>query len=113
VAPIGRLSENIPDVVQLGFHFCFGTFGGWPVFAPADLTRTIELVNAAVASVPRRVDWIHIPTLDTLNEAFYAPLANLDVKGARVYSGGDISVSRFCGRKGLIADRAWCRPRRP
>jgi hypothetical protein len=87
VAPIGRLSENIPDVVQLGFHFCFGTFGGWPAFAPADLGRTVELINAAVASSGRRVDWVHIPTLDTLNEAFYAPLANLDVKGARIYLG--------------------------
>ena len=87
VAPIGRLSENIPDVVQLGFHFCFGTFGGWPAFAPDDLGRTVELVNAAVARAGRRVDWVHIPTLDTLKEAFYAPLADLDVKGARVYLG--------------------------
>jgi len=87
VAPIGRLSQNIPDVVQLGFHFCFGTFGGWPAFAPDDLGRTVELANAAVASTGRRVDWVHIPTLDTVNEAFYAPLANLEVKGARVYLG--------------------------
>jgi hypothetical protein len=87
VAPIGRLSENIPDVVQLGFHFCFGTFGGWPAFAPDDLGRTVELINAAVVSTRRRVDWVHIPTLDTLNEAFYAPLANLDAKGARIYLG--------------------------
>ena len=87
VAPIGRLSENIPDVVQLGFHFCFGTFGGWPAFAPDDLGRTVELVNAAVARTARRVDWVHIPTLDTQNEAFYAPLANLDAKGARIYLG--------------------------
>jgi hypothetical protein len=87
VAPIGRLSENIPDVVQLGFHFCFGTFGGWPAFAPDDLGRTVELVNAAVARTGRRVDWVHIPTLDTLNEAFYAPLANLEAKGARIYLG--------------------------
>jgi hypothetical protein len=87
VAPIGRLSENIPDVVQLGFHFCFGTFGGWPAFAPDDLGRTVELINAAVVSTGRRVDWVHIPTLDTLNKAFYAPLANLDAKGARIYLG--------------------------
>jgi hypothetical protein len=87
VAPIGRLSENIPDVVQLGFHFCFGTFGGWPAFAPDDLARTVALVNAAVARARRRVDWVHIPMLDTLNEAFYAPLADLDVGGARVYLG--------------------------
>ena len=65
----------------------FGTFGGWPAFAPADLGRTVELINAAVASTGRRVDWVHIPTLDTLNEAFYAPLENLDVKGARIYLG--------------------------
>jgi hypothetical protein len=87
VAPIGRLSENIPAAVQLGFHFCFGTFGGWPAFAPDDLGRTVELVNAAVVASRRRVDWVHIPTLDTINEAFYAPLANLDAKGARVYLG--------------------------
>jgi hypothetical protein len=87
VAPIGRLSENIPDVVQLGFHFCFGTFGGWPAFAPNDLGRTVELVNAVVARTGRRVDWVHIPTLDTQSEAFYAPLANLDVQGARIYLG--------------------------
>ena len=87
VAPIGRLSGNIPDVVQLGFHFCFGTFGGWPAFAPDDLAHTVALINAAVARAGRRVDWVHIPTLDTLNEAFYAPLADLDVGEARVYLG--------------------------
>jgi hypothetical protein len=87
VAPIGRLSENIPDVVQLGFHFCFGTFGGWPAFAPDDLGRTVELINSAVARTGRRVDWVHIPTLDRADEAFYAPLADLDVQGARVYLG--------------------------
>ena len=87
VAPIGRLSQDIPDVVRLGFHFCFGTFGGWPAFTPADLGRTVELANAAVASTRRRVDWVHIPTLDTVDETFYAPLANLDVHGARVYLG--------------------------
>jgi len=28
VAPVGRLSKKLPDKVALGFHFCFGTFGG-------------------------------------------------------------------------------------
>jgi hypothetical protein len=87
VLPIGRLSENIPDAVQLGFHFCFGTFGGWPAFSPPDLGHTVRLVNAVVAGARRRVDWVHIPTLDTVDEAFYAPLAGLDVKHTRVYLG--------------------------
>ena len=29
VAPIRRLSAILPSDVALGFHFCFGTFGGW------------------------------------------------------------------------------------
>jgi hypothetical protein len=85
--PIGRLSKVIPKDVQLGFHFCFGTFGGWPAFAPDDLARPVELINAAVVSAGRRVDWVHIPTLDRVDEKFYAPLRQLDAGGARVYLG--------------------------
>jgi hypothetical protein len=95
VAPIGRLSRQIPDKVALGFHFCFGTFGGWPRFAPQDLGRTVELANAAVDSAGRRVDWVHIPALDRSDDAFYAPLSKLDAKGARVYLGLIHSMESF------------------
>jgi hypothetical protein len=87
LGPIGRLSKLVPPDVALGFHFCFGTFGGWPAFAPDDLGRAVDLANAAVAGAGRRVDWVHIPTLDTVAESFYAPLARLDPGGARVYLG--------------------------
>jgi hypothetical protein len=79
-------------------RFCFGAFGGWPAFAPADLKRTVELINTAVAGVRRRVDWVHIPTLDTSDQAFYAPLANLDAKGARVYLGAIHNMSTLKAR---------------
>ena len=95
VAPVERLSKKIPSDVALGFHFCFGTFGGWPRFAPNDLGRAVELVNAAVAATGRRVDWVHIPTLDRTDDAFYAPLAKLDPKGARVYVGMIHSMPTF------------------
>jgi hypothetical protein len=87
VAPIARLSARVPPQVAVGFHFCFGTFGGWPSFSPKDLGPTVGLANACVAAVGRRVDWVHIPTLDTTAEAFYAPLAKLQPAGARVYLG--------------------------
>ncbi len=98
VAPIGRLSRDIPDAVLLGFHFCFGTFGGWPAFAPTDLGRAVELANASVVATGRRVDWVHIPTLDTAEPAFYAPLANLDPKGARVYLGAIHNMTSLAER---------------
>ena len=87
IAAIERMSKNIPAAVQLGFHFCFGTFGGWPAFAPASLDRAVELANRSVEAARRKVDWVHVPTLDTVDEKFYAPLADLDAKGARVYLG--------------------------
>ena len=87
VAPVARLTQKMPTDVALGFHFCFGTFGGWPAFTPKDLGATVDLANACVAAAGRRVDWVHIPTLDTVDEAFYAPLARLDARGARVFLG--------------------------
>jgi hypothetical protein len=87
VPPIGRLSNIIPKDVALGFHFCFGTFGGWPAFAPDDLGRPVELINACTKAIDRPIEWIHIPTLDRSDDAFYVPLAKLDAKDARVYLG--------------------------
>lgn len=87
VAPIRRMSALLPNEAALGFHFCFGTFGGWPAFAPADLGRAVELVNASIAAAGRRTDWIHIPTLDTTDETFYAPLARLVPRRPRIYLG--------------------------
>ncbi len=39
------------------------------------------------AEAGRRTDWIHIPTLDTTDETFYAPLVRLVPGGARIYLG--------------------------
>jgi hypothetical protein len=95
IGQIRNLSSGIPDEVQLGMHVCFGTFGGWPRFAPDDLGAAVEFVNAAIASAGRRFDWVHIPTLDRSDDAFFAPLAKLDPKGARIYLGLIHNMPRF------------------
>ena len=56
-----RLSSLIPETVLLGYHFCFGTLGGWPRFAPPDLSATVALANAVNESSGRRVDWMLYP----------------------------------------------------
>jgi hypothetical protein len=103
VAPIRRLSNLLPGKAALGFHFCFGTFGGWPAFAPADLGRAVELINASVAAAGRRTDWIHIPTLDRTDDAFYAPLAGLERGDTRIYLGMIHNMHTF--RERLAAAR--------
>ncbi len=90
-----QLSADIPPAVALGYHFCFGTFGGWPRFAPPDLSGTVALANAAAAHSGRRVDWLHMPTLDRSDDDFYRPLADLDPRGARVFLGLIHNMARF------------------
>ena len=87
VGQIKALSPTIPETVALGYHLCLGTLGGWPRFAPDDLSGAVAMGNAFIEASGRRVDWIHIPVLDTADEAFFAPLKNLKPKGARVYLG--------------------------
>jgi hypothetical protein len=59
------------------------------------LGRAVELINASVVAAGRRTDWIHVPTLDRADDAFYAPLAGLQRGDARVYLGMIHSMSSF------------------
>ena len=99
-----RLCAAVPPRALLGFHLCFGTFGGWPRFAPRTLERTVALANAIAQVSPRRIDWMHIPALDTVDPGFYAPLADLRLGDARVYLGLVHSMNSFVER--LAAARA-------
>lgn len=98
VAQFEALTAAVAPGAQLGFHLCFGTFGGWPRFAPDSLDRAVELTNEIVRRSPRPIDWIHIPALDTANPAFYAPLADLDVGDTRIYLGLIHSMDSFAER---------------
>ena len=98
VAQVRALSPHIPENVMLGYHLCFGTQGGWPRFAPGDLGATVDLANAMIEASGRRVDWIHIPVLNRSDDAFFAPLARLKPKGARVYLGVIHNLDGFTAR---------------
>ncbi len=95
---VRALSPQIPEGVALGYHFCFGTLGGWPRFVPDDLGQAVRLANAFVAASGRRVDWIHLPVLDRSDDAFFAPLADLAPQNARVYLGAIHSMNTFAQR---------------
>ncbi|MCC6779280.1 MAG: hypothetical protein IT537_22075 [Hyphomicrobiales bacterium] len=95
---VRNLSPHIPSDVALGYHLCFGTLGGWPRFEPPDLGQGVALANAFIATSGRRVDWIHIPVLDRSDDAFFAPLAGLEPRGARVYLGVIHNMERFAAR---------------
>jgi len=95
---IRDLSPGIPEDVWLGYHFCFGTLGGWPRFQPADLSGAVALANAVIESAGRQIDWIHLPVLPEADEAFFKPLRELQPRGARVYLGVVHNMGGFAQR---------------
>jgi hypothetical protein len=82
-----EVSPHIPQQAALGYHSCFGTLDGWPSRQPPDLRGSVILLNEAVAASGRRVDFVHMPTLGSAEDAFFAPLQDLAVAGAKVYLG--------------------------
>lgn len=92
------LCPLIPEDVLLGYHLCFGTLGGWPRFAPDDLSGAVAMANGFASASGRRVDWLHIPVLDRDDDIFYEPLAELKPNGASVYLGAIHNMSGFKAR---------------
>jgi hypothetical protein len=87
MAPAREVAAASPAPVALGYHSCFGTLEGWPSRQPKDLAGSVMLLNAAVRASGRRVDFLHLPTLGSAEDSFFAPLKELDTGGARVYLG--------------------------
>jgi catechol 2,3-dioxygenase-like lactoylglutathione lyase family enzyme len=98
IGQIEAISPRIPEKIALGYHLCFGTLGGWPRFAPLDLSGAVELGNAFIKASGRRVDWLHIPVLPDADESFFAPLQQLQPHGARVFLGMIHHMDTFAER---------------
>ncbi|HTX07363.1 MAG TPA: hypothetical protein VME22_02065 [Solirubrobacteraceae bacterium] len=84
---INELWRGVPEPVRLGYHWCYGTWGGWPMTELRSLDLCVRLTNAVVAGAERRVDYVHMPVIRDPDEAFFAPLENLEVGDTRVYLG--------------------------
>ena len=81
------LWQGIPDETLLGFHWCYGTWGGWPMTAMPNLELCVRMSNEAKRRTGRRLDWVHMPVVRQPDEAFFAPLDGLDVGDTRVFLG--------------------------
>jgi hypothetical protein len=73
-----RLGGAVPADVELGFHLCYGDLDAKHFVQPEDATKMVELANLIARSVPRTVNWMHMPVpMDRTDDAFYAPLTGL------------------------------------
>jgi len=81
------LADMVPSDTILGYHWCYGTWGGWPMSAMADLDLCVRLSNHVVSQSPRHVDYVHMPVVRQPDDAFFAPLVDLSIGDTEVYLG--------------------------
>jgi len=114
---LASMTANLPDEVKLGYHVCLGTWPQWPVAPQEDLGLVVEVANRLVANTPRRVDFLHLPSMADAEESYFAPLRGLTA-GPRVFLGlecrdgadglrrrsaaarahmADFGIAHFCG----------------
>lgn len=80
-------AEHVPAPVQRGFHLCYGDYKHRHFVAPRDLSLLVRLINDVAARVS--IDFVHMP-VDRENgreNAYFAPLRDLDVGDARLALG--------------------------
>jgi hypothetical protein len=65
----------------MGFHWCYGTWGGWPMKDMADLGLCVRMTREALDRIDRPVDYVHMPALKHPEPEFFAPLTQLDDAG--------------------------------
>lgn len=86
---LARLGNAIPAGVELGYHLCYGSFGGKHFVEPRDLGTMVDLTNAFTAQLRRTIEFVHMPVPIEWTEArYYEPLARLTERpGMALYLG--------------------------
>ncbi len=89
VASLAACAAAVPEPIELGYHFCYGSPQDQHCVVPSDLSHVVDMANEVLARVARPVNFIHMPVLRERNDAaFVAPLRRLKLpKGTEFYLG--------------------------
>ena len=111
MAPFPRLCAALPDVVELGFHLCYGDFGAKHAIEPKDAGRLVEISNALATAVKHPIAYIHMPVPRARNDdGYFAPLASLKLAaGTKLYLGVVHSDGADATNKRIAAARRYAR----
>jgi hypothetical protein len=84
-----RLGEAVPHEVEMGYHLCYGSFGGKHFVEPKDTGAMVRLANAVSRGISRSIDWFHMPVpVERDDDAYFAPLEQLELQpSTRLYLG--------------------------
>jgi hypothetical protein len=78
VERVARLSAAVPADVDLGYHLCYGDFGGRHPIEPRDATHLVAVSNGISEAVSRSIQFLQMPVpIERDDDAFFAPMAEL------------------------------------
>jgi hypothetical protein len=86
-AQLDNLWRAVPDETLLGYHWCYGTWGGWPMTDMRDLDLCVRRSNEGAKRTRRRLDYVHMPAVKEPGEGFFDPLDRLNIGDTKVYLG--------------------------
>jgi ubiquinone/menaquinone biosynthesis C-methylase UbiE len=77
-----RIAGWVPDDIELGYHLCYGDANHKHFKDPTDARLLVRVANGLAASLPRPLDWVHLPVpRNRYDVAYYRPLQDLTLPG--------------------------------
>lgn len=104
-----RMGELVPDDIAMGYHLCYGNFGGKHFIEPHDMVPMVDLANRVSADVSRTLQWIHMPVpIERDDEAYFTALKDLELRPeTKLYLGlvHDQDGEEGCRQRMATADK--------
>jgi methionine synthase II (cobalamin-independent) len=99
-----RICAPIPAGVELGFHLCYGDFGGKHFFDPVTARHLVDIANAIAACVDHQIAYIHLPVpISRATDEFFAPMRDFKLPSStEIYLGLIHAVDGVEGTKKRI-----------
>ncbi len=76
---LARMGGAVPDGIELGYHFCYGSPRDEHLMQPADTGAMVAMCRGLFARIERDVEFVHLPVPhDRTDDEYFAPLDKLD-----------------------------------
>lgn len=88
-AELVRMGQRVPETVDMGYHLCYGSPRDEHLIMPSDMGILVEISNGLIASLERRLDFLHLPVpKDRTDAGYFQPLRGLNLpSSAEIYLG--------------------------
>ena len=86
---LARMGQRVPQMVDMGYHLCYGSPRDEHLVMPKDMGILVEISNGLIASLNRRLDFLHLPVpKDRTDAGYFQPLTELKVaSNTEIYLG--------------------------